>query len=47
MFRNLWGKSNDRSAEPDVSPVQKTADYEAIFFALLDEVERRSEFNRG
>ncbi|MCY6491800.1 hypothetical protein [Leptolyngbya sp. GGD] len=49
MFRNFWRKSGDRSkAEVENSPPQSSSvDYEAVLFVLLDEVERRSEFNRG
>jgi len=48
MFRNLWRKVGDRSkAEPKIPPIQDPPNYEAIFFALLDEVAQRSEFSRG
>lgn len=49
MFRNFWRKSGDRSkAEVENSPSHSSSvDYEAVLFTLLDEVERRSEFNRG
>ncbi len=49
MFRNFWRKSGDCSkAEVENSPPQSSSvDYEAVLFVLLDEVERRSEFNRG
>ncbi|GAP97761.1 tetratricopeptide repeat protein [Leptolyngbya sp. NIES-2104] len=47
-FRHWFGTRSQ--VEPAISPVQQTlsaAEYEAVFFALLNEVERRSEFNRG
>ncbi|MBN8559596.1 MAG: tetratricopeptide repeat protein [Leptolyngbya sp. UWPOB_LEPTO1] len=49
MFRNFWRKSGDHSkAEVENSPSHSSSvDYEAVLFTLLDEVERRSEFNRG
>ncbi|MBD1855802.1 MULTISPECIES: hypothetical protein [Leptolyngbya] len=49
MFRNFWRKSGDCSkAEVEHSPSQSSSvDYEMVLFALLDEVERRSEFSRG